>query len=228
MQHLSLTLNPTVMNIKILPIISTLLFSLILNADFSHAQSDSSMSFFITSVGPGNGADLSGLEGADQHCQMLAEEAGAGDKTWHAYLSTTDPMVNARDRIGEGPWHNANGVMVAEDVDHLHSDENNLNKENSIDENSEMVNGRGDDPNMHDIITGSTLDGMAFDSNEDTTCSDWTSSAEDGSAQVGHHDREGGGANPTSWNSAHGSRGCSQANLQGTGGNGLFYCFAID
>lgn len=216
------------MNIKILPIIFTLLFTLILNVDFTHAQTDASMSFFITSVGPGNGADLGGLEGADQHCQMLAEEAGAGDKTWRAYLSTNDPVVNARDRIGEGPWYNANGMMVAEDVDDLHSEENNLSKENSIDENGEMVNGRGDDPNMHDIITGSTLDGMAFDSDEDTTCSDWTSSAEDGSAQVGHHDREGGGANPTSWNSAHGSRGCSQANLQGTGGNGLFYCFAID
>lgn len=216
------------MNIKILPIIFSLLFTLILNVDFTHAQTDASMSFFITSVGSGNGADLGGLEGADQHCQMLAEEAGAGDKTWHSYLSTTDPMVNARDRIGEGPWYNANGVMVAEDVDDLHSDENNLSKENSIDENGEIVKGRGDDPNMHDILTGSTLDGMAFDNDEDTTCSDWTSSAEDGSAQVGHHDREGGGANPTSWNSAHGSRGCSQANLQGTGGNGLFYCFAID
>lgn len=216
------------MNIKILPIILTLLFALILNIDFIQAQSDTSLSFFITSVGPGNGADLGGLEGADAHCQMLAEEAGAGNKSWRAYLSTTDPMVNARDRIGAGPWYNANGVMVAEDVDHLHSDDNNLNKENSIDENGEMVNGRGDDPNMHDILTGSTLDGMAFDGDEDTTCSDWTSSSEDGSAQVGHHDRTGGGANPTSWNSAHGSRGCSQENLQGTGGNGLYYCFAID
>lgn len=216
------------MNIKIFPIILTLLFALILNIDFIQAQSDTSMSFFITSVGPGNGADLGGLEGADAHCQMLAEEAGAGDKTWRAYLSTADPMVNARDRIGAGPWYNTNGVMVAEDVDHLHSDDNNLNKENSIDENGEMVNGRGDDPNMHDIITGSTLDGMAFEGDEDTTCSDWTSSSEDGSAQVGHHDRTGGGANPASWNSAHGSRGCSQSNLEGTGGNGLFYCFAID
>ncbi len=216
------------MNIKLLPIVLMLFFTLILNIDFTQAQTDSSMSFFITSVGPGNGADLGGLEGADQHCQMLAEEAGAGDKTWRAYLSTTDPVVNARERIGEGPWYNANGVMVAEDVDHLHSEQNNLNKENSIDENGEIVNGRGDNPNMHDILTGSTLDGMAFESNEDTTCSDWTSSADDGSAQVGHHDRTGGGANPTSWNSAHGSRGCSQANLQGTGGNGLFYCFAID
>ncbi|MDR9410647.1 MAG: hypothetical protein RI573_17515 [Balneolaceae bacterium] len=186
------------------------------------------MSFFITSVGTGNGADLGGLDGADQHCQMLAEEAGANVKTWRAYLSTTSPVVYARDRTGDGPWYNANGVMVAENVEHLHSNDNNLNKENSIDENGEIVNGRGDDPNMHDILTGSTLDGMAFDSDEDTTCSDWISSAEDGSAQVGHHDRTGGGENPESWNSAHGSRGCSQANLQGTGGNGLFYCFAID
>lgn len=213
---------------KYLSLLFSVLLVLTFGIDSLSAQSDNTMSFFITSVGPGNGADLGGLEGADAHCQMLAEEAGAGDKTWHAYLSTTDPVVNARDRIGEGPWYNANGVMVAEDVDHLHSDNNHLNKENSIDENGEMVNGRGDDPNMHDILTGSTLDGMAFESDEDTTCSDWTSSAEDGSAQVGHHDRTGGGANPTSWNSAHGSRGCSQANLQGTGGNGLFYCFAID
>ncbi|WP_234570717.1 hypothetical protein [Rhodohalobacter sp. 614A] len=216
------------MRTKHLPLLLTVLIFLSLNVPLIHAQSDSPMSFFITSVGPGNGADLGGLEGADQHCQMLAEEAGAGDKTWKAYLSTTDPIVNARDRIGNGPWYNANGILVAENVDHLHGDENNLNKENSIDENGEMVNGRGDDPNMHDILTGSTLDGMAFDGNEDTTCSDWTSSTEDGSAQVGHHDRTGGGENPTSWNSAHGSRGCSQSNLQGTGGNGLFYCFAID
>ena len=218
------------MDTKLLSFLLTTLLVLFLNIDFSIAQSDSSdsMSFFITSVGTGNGADLGGLEGADQHCQMLAEEAGAGDKTWRAYLSTTDPVVNARDRIGDGPWYNANGVVVAENVDHLHSEDNNLNKENSIDENGEMVNGRGDDPNMHDILTGSTLEGTAFEGGEDTTCSDWTSSSEDGSAQVGHHDRTGGGENPTSWNSAHGSRGCSQANLQGTGGNGLYYCFAID
>jgi len=216
------------MNAKLFSLQFVVLLLIAFNVDVANAQTDSTMSFFITSVGPGNGADLGGLEGADQHCQMLAEEAGAGDKTWHAYLSTMDPVVNARDRIGEGPWYNANGVMVAENVDHLHSDNNNLEKETSLDENGEMVNGRGDDPNMHDIITGSTLEGTAFDSDEDTTCSDWTSSAEEGSAQVGHHDRTGGGANPTSWNSAHGSRGCSQANLQGTGGNGLFYCFAID
>lgn len=192
---------------------------------------DTSMSFFITSVGPGNGADLGGLEGADGHCQVLAEEAGAGDQTWRAYLSTSgsgaDEAVNARDRIGQGPWYNANGVLVAQDVDHLHGEDNNLGKETSLDENGEMVNGRGDDPNMHDILTGSQLDGTAFTGDEDKTCSDWTSSDE-GSAQVGHHDRDGGGENPTSWNSAHGSSGCSQQDLQGTGGNGLYYCFAID
>lgn len=194
-------------------------------------QQDNDMSFFITSVGPGNGADLGGLEGADQHCQALAEDVGAGDRNWRAYLSTSasgsEEAVNARDRIGQGPWYNANGVLVARDVDHLHSEDNNLGKETSLNEKDEVVNGRGDDPNMHDILTGSQLDGTAFPGDEDKTCSNWTSSGE-GSAQVGHHDREGGGQNPTSWNSAHGSRGCSQSDLQGTGGNGLFYCFAID
>ncbi|MCW9708215.1 hypothetical protein [Fodinibius salsisoli] len=193
------------------------------------AQEDTSendMSFFITSEGPGNGADLGGLEGADGHCQMLAEEAGAGESTWRAYLSTNaNKTVHARDRIGAGPWYNAKGVMIAEDIEQLHGD-NNLNKETALTENGEQVNGRGDNPNMHDILTGSQLDGTAFSGDEDTTCRDWTSSGE-GSAQVGHHDREGGGENPTSWNSAHGSRGCSQQDLQGTGGNGLYYCFAI-
>lgn len=197
----------------------------------SQAQDDS-MSFFITSEGPGDGADLGGLEGADAHCQQLAEDVGAGDRTWRAYLSASPtentPAVDARDRIGDGPWYNADGVEVASSVEDLHSDDNNLNKENSITESGEIVNGRGDNPNMHDILTGSTLDGRAFDDGEDHTCSNWTSSAGDGSAQVGHHDRTGGGANPTSWNSAHGSRGCSQSDLQGTGGNGLFYCFAAD
>ena len=211
----------------------TLLVSgaLALGLSAAHAQDDS-MSFFITSEGPGDGANLGGLEGADAHCQQLAEDVGAGDKTWRAYLSAsaTDDMaaVNARDRIGEGPWYNAHGVEVASSVEDLHSDDNNLNKENSITETGEIVNGRGDNPNMHDILTGSTLDGRAFDDGEDHTCSNWTSNASDGSAQVGHHDRTGGGANPTSWNSAHGSRGCSQSDLQGTGGNGLYYCFAID
>ena len=186
---------------------------------------DSQMTFFITSVGSGNGADLGGLEGADRHCQALAASVGAGDKTWHAYLSTTGSGgVNARDRIGSGPWANFNGVFVAENVDQLHGD-NNLTKETILTEKGNISNGRGDDPNMHDILTGSGLDGTAQMGEADTTCGNWTSSGE-GSALVGHHDRQGGGANPTSWNSAHASRGCSQANLQGTGGNGFFYCFA--
>lgn len=189
------------------------------------------MSFFITSVGPGNGADLGGLAGADRHCHQLAQAAGVGDRTWRAYLSATategQPAVNARDRIGTGPWYNARGVRVAESVADLHSDNNKLSKENSLTEKGEVVNGRGDTPNRHDILTGSQLDGTAFPGSDDTTCGNWTKSGE-GSAQVGHHDRQGGGQNPTSWHSAHGSRGCSQENLRGTGGNGLFYCFAIN
>lgn len=195
------------------------------------AEDAPGMSFFITSAGPGNGADLGGLEGADQHCQALAEAVGAGDRTWRAYLSTTatdtEEAVNARDRIGEGPWYNAEGVLIAQDVEELHSDDNNLDKQTALTESGEMVNGRGDDPNMHDILTGSQLDGTAFSGEEDTTCQNWTSS-DSGSARVGHHDRQGGGQHPTSWNSAHGSSGCSQSDLQGTGGNGLFYCFAAN
>ena len=186
---------------------------------------DAQMTFFITSAGSGNGADLGGLEGADRECQALASAVGAGDKSWRAYLSSTGSGgVNARDRIGSGPWYNFNGVMVAESVDQLHGD-NNLTKETILTENGDMSNGRGDDPNMHDILTGSGLDGTAQAGEGDTTCGNWTSSGE-GSALVGHHDRQGGGANPTSWNSAHASSGCSQENLQGTGGNGFFYCFA--
>ena len=205
---------------------SFLWFALLLVALGSSAMlaQDAAMTFFITSVGSGNGADLGGLEGADRHCQALASSVGAGDKTWRAYLSTTGSGgVNARDRIGTGPWHNFNGVMVAENVDQLHGD-NNLTKETILTEKGAISNGRGDDPNMHDILTGSGLDGIAQGGEPDTTCGNWTSSGE-GSALVGHHDRQGGGANPTSWNSAHASRGCSQANLQGTGGNGFFYCF---
>ena len=191
---------------------------------------DNPMSFFITSVGSGDGANLGGLEGADAHCQALAEAAGGGSLTWHAYLSAmasdAGPAVNARDRIGSGPWHNANGVMVARNVDHLHG-ENNLTKETSINEKGDVVNGRGDSPNMHDILTGSQLDGTVAPGTDDSTCSNWTSDGE-GSALLGHHDRQGGGGNPNSWNSAHGSAGCSQANLVRTGGNGFFYCFAVD
>jgi hypothetical protein len=190
---------------------------------------DSDMSFFLTSKGPGDGANLGGLAGADAHCQMLAESVGAGSKTWRAYLSTDgDTVVNARDRIGTGPWTNANGVQVAANVEDLHSDNNNLSKENSVSESGEPINGRGDTPNRHDILSGSNLDGTAFSDDEDHTCQDWTSNAAAGSAAVGHHDRTGGGANPTSWNNAHGSRGCGQSDLQGTGGDGLYYCFAID
>lgn len=198
----------------------------------SASAQDSELSFFLTSKGPGDGANLDGLAGADAHCQMLAASAGAGGKTWRAYLSTSgadgEPPVNARDRIGNGPWSDANGVQVASDIDDLHSDNNKLGKEHSIGENGEVINGRGDTPNRHDILTGSNLDGTAFTDGEDHTCRDWTYSGSDGSAQVGHHDRTGGGANPTSWNNAHPSRGCSQSDLQGTGGDGLYYCFAAD
>jgi hypothetical protein len=187
------------------------------------------MSFFITSVGSGRGADLGGLAGADKHCQQLAEAAGVKGRTWAAYLSTTaadgKPAVNARDRIGSGPWLNAKGVQVAASVADLHSANNKLSKENSLSEKGEMINGRGDTPNRHDILTGSQSDGTAFTGETDTTCRNWTSSGE-GAAQVGHHDRVGGGPDPTSWNSSHPSRGCSQEALRGTGGDGLFYCFA--
>jgi len=183
-------------------------------------DADESMSFFLTSAGPGNGADLGGLAGADAHCERLAASVGAGGHTWRAYLSTSD--VDARDRIGEGPWNNARGVTIASSVANLHGD-NNLTKETQLNEKGEVVNGRGDTPNRHDVLTGSNADGTA----SEATCNDWTSSGE-GSARVGHHDRMGGGDDPTSWNSAHGSRGCGQSDLQGTGGDGLFYCFAID
>ncbi|MCB1671042.1 MAG: hypothetical protein R3F41_13500 [Gammaproteobacteria bacterium] len=197
-----------------------------------HAQ-DNEMSFFITSVGSGAGANLGGLAGADAHCQALAEAAGSQGKTWRAYLSAhaqgNQPAVNARDRIGFGPWYNARGVMVAENLNQLHSEFMNLGKQTSLTEHGAVVNGRGDSPNTHDILTGSTLDGRTIDDGQNHTCNNWTSSADgSGAAQVGHHDRQGGGANPNSWNSAHGSSGCSQANLVATGGNGYFYCFAID
>jgi hypothetical protein len=194
-------------------------------------QQSSDMTFFITSVGSGNGADLGGLEGADRHCQELAEAVGAGDHTWRAYLSTQargdQQAVNARDRVGMGPWQNAEGVAIASDVDELHG-ANNLSKETALNERGEVVNGRGDTPNMHDILTGSQPDGTAFDSSEDRTCGNWTS-RDKGAAMVGHHDRQGlrDDAPSRSWNSSHPSRGgCSQEALEGTGGAGLFYCFA--
>lgn len=188
------------------------------------------MTFFLPSVDSGNGANLGGLVGADQHCQRLAATVGAAARTWRAYLSTGasggQAAVNARDRIGRGPWYNARGTLVAQSVAELHSETNRLTKETALNERGEIVSGRGDTPNRHDILTGSQLDGTAFSGDEDRTCRNWTSSGE-GSAQVGHHDRQGGGANPTSWNSAHALRGCSQENLRSTGGDGLFYCFAV-
>lgn len=191
---------------------------------------NANMTFFITSSGPGDGADLGGLEGADRHCEDLAYAAGFGGMGWRAYLSATggDAPVHARDRIGSGPWHNYAGDLIAADVTQLHSDDANLTKQTILTEQGMEVNGRGDSPNMHDILTGSDLMGRAVVGEVDTTCEDWESSSSDGSALVGHHDRQGGGQNPTSWNSAHGSRGCGQEDLQGTGGNGFFYCFASE
>lgn len=194
------------------------------------------LGFFVTSTGVGKGADLGGLTGADAHCQKLATAVGAGHRTWHAYLSTQaadgKPAVNARDRIGSGPWANAKGVVIARDVAHLHGDTvdqarlgNNLSRTTVLTEKGEPVKGAGDKPNEHDILTGSRTDGTAFTDAVDHTCRNYTSSGE-GSAQVGHFDRTGGGN--TSWNSAHGSRGCSQENLVSTGGAGLLYCFAAN
>jgi len=192
-----------------------------------------SMSFFITSTGPGSGANLSGLDGADAHCQKLAAAVGAGDRTWRAYLGTSaaegKPAVNARDRIGKGPWYNAKGVKIADNVAHLHSDSNHINKETALDEKDNMVNARGDKPNKHDILTGSQPDGTAYPANANLTCGNWTvgnTGNLPGKAQVGHHDRQGLSPGVSSWNSAHASRGCGQEDLRASGGDGLFYCFA--
>jgi hypothetical protein len=201
-------------------------------ATFSTINSqENEMSFFITSEGSGDGANLGGLAGADAHCATLASAAGSRGKTWVAYLSAhgtaNSPRVNARERIGFGPWYNAEGVEVASTLNNLHSDYMALGKANSLTENGDTVNGRGDSPNQHDILTGSSLSGRLIDDGANHTCNNWTSNGE-GSAQVGHFDRTGGGANPTSWNNAHGSRGCGQADLVATGGAGYFYCFAND
>jgi hypothetical protein len=179
------------------------------------------MTFFITSAGPGKGGDLGGIAGADAHCAALAKAAGApATRVWRAYLSTD--KEHAKDRIGTGPWVNAKGVTVATSVADLHSDNNKLSKENSLTEKGAVVNGRGDKPNQHDILTGSNLDGTS----SGKTCNNWTSSGADATATVGHHDRQGGGANPTSWHSAHDSKGCGLDALRGSGGEGYFYCFA--
>jgi hypothetical protein len=188
------------------------------------------MSFFVTSAGSGKGGDLGGLQGADAHCQSLAAAAGAGGKTWRAYLSTNTPAggqaTNARDRIGNGPWQNAKGVVVAKDINDLHANPN-ITKETLLDEKGERIKVRGDTPNMHDMLTGSTMEGRAFPANLNLTCNNWSSSTF-GSAMLGHGDREGiaDTVYQHSWNSSHMSRDCTQPGLVATGGNGLFYCFA--
>jgi hypothetical protein len=194
------------------------------------------MTFFVTSAGPGKGGDLGGLEGADRHCQSLAKAAGAGGRTWRAYLSTQAPKfsepgwVNARDRIGNGPWQNAKGVVIARNLEELHSDRANVTKDTALDERGRPVNDRSMKPNKHDILTGSRPDGTGFPGGPfpDMTCGNWTKSGKDGSAMIGHHDRAGPVDNAwaTSWNSSHPTRGCDQESLRATGGDGLFYCFA--
>ncbi|PYO57250.1 MAG: lectin [Candidatus Rokuibacteriota bacterium] len=200
----------------------------------SHAQ-QAGMTFFITSAGSGKGGDLGGIEGADRLCQSLAQAAGAGSRTWRAYLSTQGaggtPAINARDRIGRGPWQNAKGEVIAQSVDDLHSPNNKISKQTALNEKGEPVNGRGDTPNRHDILTGSQPDGRAFPAGDDRTCGNWTKGTH-GTAIVGHHDRMGlrDDEPSKSWNSSHPSRGpdggCSQADLRSTGGDGFFYCFA--
>src|ERR1700759_2941636 len=202
----------------------------------SPAQAQSA-SFFLTSAGPGKGADLGGIEGADKHCQSLAQATGAGNKTWHAYLSTQaadgKPAINAKDRIGKGPWQNSKGVVVAKDVADLHSANNNLTKQTALSEKGEVINGRGDTPNRHDALTGSQADGTAFGPETDRTCKNWTSSTQ-GAAMLGHSDRIGLRDDDASksWNSSHPSRGpdggCSQNDFKTTGGDGLLYCFAVN
>jgi len=200
------------------------------------AQPPQPMTFFVTSVGGGNGANLGGLAGADRHCQQLATAVGAGSNgTWRAYLSASaasgQPAVNARDRIGAGPWYNAKNARIAQNVADLHGDTleaarrgNNLTKVTALTEKGDMIKGVGDTPNQHDILTGSQLDGTAYTDGADHTCGNWTGNGT-GTAQLGHADRTGGGN--TSWNSTHPSRGCSQENLVSTGGAGLLYCFAV-
>ena len=197
------------------------------------AAQQKDLSFFVTSTSSGKGADLGGLAGADKLCQSLAEAAGAGGRTWHAYLSTQgDKPVNARDRIGKGPWRNAKGEVIAKSVEDLHSQGNKLNKQSALTEKGAMVNGRGDTPNMHDVLTGSQPDGRAFPAGEDRTCGNWTKGNESGgsgAAMVGHHDRIGLRDDDASksWNSSHPSRGCSYEALKSSGGDGRLYCFAV-
>jgi len=195
-----------------------------------------SMSFFITSVGPGRGANLGGLNGADQHCQKLATAAGAGSRTWRAYLSENGsaghPTRHARERIGTGPWYNAKGVRIAGSVEELHSDKVNITKETALNERGEVINGRGESPNRHDVLTGSQPDGTAYPGPDsaNSTCGNWVRYfPNSGKARVGHHDRQGNDPKTgSSWNSSHDSQGCSQEELRASGGDGLFYCFAVN
>lgn len=205
---------------------------LVLGSSGGAQAQQSNVTFFITSTGSGKGADFGGLAGADKHCQSLATAAGAGKHKWRAYLSTSaaagSPAVNARDRIGKGPWQNAKGVVIAKNLSELHG-KNNLTKETALTEKGDRVNGSGDTPNMHDILTGSQPDGTAFAGEKDTTCGNWTKSGE-GTAIVGHHDRLGLRDDDASrsWNSSHPSRGCSLDALKASGGAGLLYCFAVN
>ena len=211
---------------------STAVAVTVLAACASSPAAKNDMSFFVSSRNGGNGANLGGLEGADRLCQSLASAAGAGGRTWRAYLSATAaggaPAVNARDRIGRGPWRNANGVVIANDVNQLHG-ANNITKQTALTETGALVNGRGDTPNQHDILTGSQPDGTAIAGNVDTTCGNWTKNGE-GAAMLGHHDRTGldESAPAKSWNSSHQSRGCSQDALKATGGDARIYCFAVN
>ena len=211
------------------PVIASIMF-LALGVNAPAQAQQNPMSFFVTSVGLGKGGDLGGLEGADRHCQSLAQAVGAGSKTWRAYLSTQGPGgVNAKDRIGNGPWFNAKGVQIAANVADLHSDNNKINKDTALDEKGMVVKGRVDTPNQHDMLTGTQHDGTAVPGPDDATCSKWTSSTEgQGSAVVGHHDLIGNTQGPNFWNYSHKTPGCAQANLQRVGGAGLFYCFATN
>lgn len=202
-------------------------------SELANETQENKMTFFVTSSNPGSGADFGGLGGADNYCQILAESVGSDNRIWRAYLSTVDTAeaqtVDARDRIGNGPWQNAKGVIIAENVEQLHSN-NNLTKETALTEKGEVVNGRGDTPNIHDILTGSTPEGRAFATTTDSTCGNWTKNTPDGSAVVGHHDRIGlrDDDSSRSWNSSHFSRGCNLEGLASTGSGGLIYCFAIN
>jgi hypothetical protein len=203
-------------------VVAGLMFSGLLAAGLAQTQMQTGpMSFFLTSAGSGNGGDLGGLAGADSICQNLAESVDAGELTWRAYLSTQgDNAVNARDRNGSGPWFNANGNRIAADVDELHTVMNRISAFTAVDERGRNIPGSGNAPNRHDILTGSQLDGTAYPAGEDMTCNNWTTSSDDNKARVGHHDY-------AAWNSAHDSRGCSQEALISSGGDGLFYCFAV-